>query len=667
VPKKDIKNAIEKLREKIRYHDHRYYVLNDPVISDQEYDGLYRSLAQLEEEHPEFITPDSPTQRIGGAPLESFVTVTHRIKMLSLDNTYNEEEVRDFFARTEKALEETPQYEVSLKIDGVAVTLLYRKGHLALGATRGDGIHGDDITQNLRTIRSIPLCIIPHHGDLLDIEVRGEVFLSKAAFQRLNDARERTGQSLFANPRNAAAGTLKLLDPTEVARRGLDIFVHTIPQRPGSRFTSHYETLKYLTKAGFKVVPHMVLCDSPDKVFNEIARWQERRKDLAYEVDGLVIKVDSFEHRELLGHTIKSPRWAIAYKYPAVQAITRLVAIQLQVGRTGRITPVARLEPVRLSGSTVSRATLHNEDEIERKDIRIDDHVVIEKGGEIIPKVVAVVTAQRTGKEKKFRFPKKCPVCAQPIIRLPGEADWRCINTGCPAQIKARILHYASRQAMDIEGLGETLVNTLVDNAIVKNIDDLYALDRSRIAGLERMGEKSADNLLASIEASKNKEFHRVLFALGIPNVGLNASYLLAEQFGSSRELIKASVEHLSEIPGIGEVIAKSIIKYFKNTANQHLMNRLQKYGVQFEREKSAVRQPLLNKKFVFTGELETMTRNHAQELIRALGGMPATTISSKVDYVVAGKDPGSKLAKAKKLGIRVIKEEEFLDLVRGG
>ncbi|MBN2621155.1 NAD-dependent DNA ligase LigA [candidate division WOR-3 bacterium] len=662
-----MKNAIEKLREEIRYHDHRYYVLNDPVISDQEYDGLYRSLVQLEREYPEHITPDSPTQRVGGAPLDSFETVTHHIKMLSLDNTYNDDEVRDFFTRTEKALEGPVRYEVTLKIDGVAVTLLYKKGHFVLGATRGDGVHGDDITQNLRTIRSIPLCITHGQKDILDIEVRGEVFLSKEAFKRLNDVRDRTGQALFANPRNAAAGTLKLLDPIEVARRGLDIFIHTIPQQPGVRFTSHYETLGYLTKAGFKVIPHMALCDRPDQVFKEIARWQEQRKDLAYEVDGLVIKVDSFEHREILGHTIKSPRWAIAYKYPAMQAVTRLLAIQLQVGRTGRITPVAYLEPVHVSGSTVSRATLHNEDEIKRKDIMINDYVVIEKGGEIIPKVVAVVTAQRTGIEKKFRFPKKCPVCAQPIIRLPEEADWRCINVSCPAQIKGRILHFASRQAMDIEGLGETLVNTLVDSRIVTSLDDLYTLDRTKIIALERMGEKSTDNLLASIEASKSKEFNRVLYALGIPNIGISASLLLVERFKSIRELMEASVEQLSEIPGIGEIIAKSIIKYFNSISNQRLIKHLQKHGVQFKHEKRSTRTLLLNKKFVFTGELVTMSRDHAQERVRALGGTPLTAVSSKVDYVVAGEDPGSKMAKARKLGIKIIKEKEFLELIRGG
>lgn len=666
--KNAIEEKIEELRKKIRYHDHRYYVLNDPVISDQEYDGLYRSLVHMEAENPQYITPDSPTQRVGGSSLESFATVTHRIKMLSLDNTYNEEEVHDFFTRVEKSLEQPPRYEVTLKIDGVAVTLFYRKGKFTIGATRGDGIYGDDITQNLRTIRSIPLSITPDHKDIADVEVRGEVFFSKEAFKRLNHTRERAGQPLFANPRNAAAGTLKLLDPAEVARRGLDIFVHTVPRQPGPRFTSHHETLQYLARAGFKVVPHSVLCDGPDRVFKEIVRWQEQRNKLAYEVDGLVIKVDSFQHRKFLGHTIKSPRWAIAYKYPAVQAVTRLVAIQLQVGRTGRITPVARLEPVRLSGSTVSRATLHNEDEIRRKDIRIDDHVVIEKGGEIIPKVVAAVTAKRTGNERKFLFPTTCPVCAQPIIRLPGEADWRCINASCPAQIKARILHFASRQAMDIEGLGEMLASSLVNNNIVTSIDELYELDESRIAGLERMGRKSADNLLASIEDSKTKEFHRVLYALGIPNVGIKASHILVEQFGSIKELMEASLEQLSEIHGIGGIIAKSISKYFKNTTNRRLIKRLQKYGVRFKHEKSTVYDPLvLNKRFVFTGELETMTRDQAQERVRALGGIPTTAVSSRIDYVVAGRDPGSKYEKARELGIKIIKEKEFLDLITGG
>uniref|UniRef100_A0A7C4XVM6 DNA ligase n=1 Tax=candidate division WOR-3 bacterium TaxID=2052148 RepID=A0A7C4XVM6_UNCW3 len=663
----EAKKEIEKLRKEINYHNYLYYVLNQPVISDYEYDQLYKKLVELESEFPELITPDSPTQRIGGAPLKEFKTVEHKIKMLSLDNTYSEEELREFDKRVKKGLGRGVKYEVTLKVDGVAVTLHYREGKFILGATRGDGIHGDDITQNIKTIKSVPLQLLTDDKELMNIEVRGEVYLSHKMFEKINQEREKAGEPIFANPRNAAAGTLKLLDSREVARRGLDLFIHTIPIQPGPHHTSHYETLKKLGSAGFKVIPHIELCNNIEEVIKYMKEWESRRDTLEYDVDGLVIKVDNFADRELLGYTIKSPRWAIAYKYPARQAITRLNDIQLQVGRTGRVTPVAILEPVPLSGTTISRATLHNEDEIKRKDIRIGDYVIIEKGGEVIPKVVGVVKQRRTGKEKVFKFPQNCPVCGERIYRLEGEADWRCVNSSCPAQIKGSILHFASRQAMDIEGLGNVLVDKLVDLGLVKSFDDIYRLDVKTIAELERMGEKSAQNLIEAIRKSKERDFVNVLYALGIPDVGINASNLLVDEFKNIDNLLNAKKEDLMKVQGIGEVVAQSIINYFKSPRNRKLIENLRKAGLKFETQRVVSEGPLKGKTFVFTGELTSMTREEAQATVRKLGGHPSSSVSKKTDYVVVGAEPGSKYEKAKKLGVKIITEEEFLKLIKKG
>ncbi|MCX7995344.1 MAG: NAD-dependent DNA ligase LigA [candidate division WOR-3 bacterium] len=661
----EAKKEIEKLRKEINYHNYRYYVLNQPVISDYEYDQLYKRLVELEKRFPELITPDSPTQRVGGEPLKEFKTVEHKIKMLSLDNTYSEEELLEFDRRVKKGLGRPVKYEVTLKVDGVAVALHYKDGKFVLGATRGDGIHGDDITQNLKTIKSVPLELLTDDKELKNIEVRGEVYLSKKNFEKINKEREEKGEPIFANPRNAAAGTLKLLDPKEVAKRNLDIFIHTIPAQPGPHHKSHFETLNSLKEAGFKIIPHIELCNDINEVIKYMKKWENKRDELEYEVDGLVIKVDNFEDREILGYTIKSPRWAIAYKYPARQAITKLKDIQLQVGRTGRVTPVAILEPVPLSGTTISRATLHNEDEIRRKDIRIGDYVIIEKGGEVIPKVVGVVKDRRTGKEKVFRFPDKCPVCGEKIYRLEGEADWRCVNSSCPAQIKAAILHFASRQAMDIEGLGSVLVNKLVDLGIVRSFDDIYKLDVKTISELERMGEKSAQNLINAIEKSKERDFVNVLYALGIPNVGINASNLLVNEFKNIDKLMNASLEQLTAIQGIGEVVAEGIINYFKSPKNRRLIENLKKAGLKFETEKIVAEGPLKNKTFVFTGELSSMTREEAQALVRKLGGHPSSSVSKNTDYVVVGSQPGSKYEKAKKLGVKIIDEQEFLRMIK--
>lgn len=660
------KKKIERLRKKIHHHNYQYYVLNEPIISDYQYDQLYKELEELERLFPELITSDSPTQRIGGKPLKEFKTVKHTVKMLSLDNTYSEDEVREFDKRVKKGLGKDVQYEVTLKIDGVAVTLLYKNGKFVLGATRGDGLRGDDITQNLKTIRTIPLEILGDNKELMDIEVRGEVFLPKKSFDRLNREREKQGLHIFANPRNAAAGTLKLLDSKEVAKRGLDIFIHTIPEQPGPHFISHYKSLKKLSLSGFKVIPDIKLCSTVDEIFQYIKEWQDKREGFECEVDGLVIKVDNFNDQNTLGYTIKSPRWAIAYKYQAKQAITKLKDIHFQVGRTGRITPVAILDPISLSGSTISRATLHNEDEIKRKGIKIGDYVIIEKGGEVIPKVVDVVKNRRTGKEEDFHFRKTCPVCGEKIYRLLDEADWRCVNSSCPAQIKRAISHFASRQAMDIEGCGYILVDKLVDKGILKGFDAIYSLDIETIAKLERMGEKSAQNLINAIEKSKKREFVNVLYALGIPNIGINASNLLVNEFKSIDQIINAKIEDLSKIDGIGEIVGQSIINYFKNKKNLELIKKLKKFGIRFKSKKQVSKKAFLKgKTFVFTGELDSMTRQEAQSKIRKLGGHPSSSVSKKTDFVVAGRDPGSKYKKAKKLGVKTISEQEFLNMIK--
>ncbi len=659
------RHKIERLRQLISHHDYLYYVRNQPAITDREYDRLYRTLLDLEREFPGLVTPDSPTQRVGGQPLKDFKPVQHRLKMYSLDNTYSEEELRDFDRRVSGALGRSTPYEVSLKIDGVAVTMIYADGRLRTGATRGDGTTGDDITQNLRTLRSVPLRLLTDDPSLLDIEVRGEVFLSRDKFQRLNQERRDIEEAEFANPRNAAAGTLKLLDAREVARRELDLFIHTVPTAPDARRRSHYETLLVLGKAGFKVVPGLARCRTINDVIEYISSWDSKRDKLDFEVDGIVVKVDDFHDREDLGATMKSPRWAIAYKYPTRQATTRLTAINLQVGRTGRITPVAVLEPVFLSGSTISRATLHNEDEINRKDIRVGDFVIIEKGGEVIPKVVGVKTEQRTGALRTFRFPRTCPVCRETIVRLPGEADWRCVNSSCLAQVKGSILHFASRPGMDIEGLGWVLVDKLVDQGLVKSFDQLYRLDAERLAELERMGKKSAANLTQAIQASKGRPFVNVLFALGIPNIGLNTAHLLVEKFETIDALMGAGLDDLSSVPGIGEVIGQSLVSYFKGGRNRTLIRKLLDLGLQFRAEHPAGATPLKGKVIVFTGQLPTLTRSEAQELVHRAGGHPSSSVSRATDYVVAGSEPGVKYEQAKKLGIAIITEREFLALVK--
>lgn len=661
----DARKKINHLRQLIDHHDYCYYVLNQPEISDAEYDKLYHQLVDLEREFPRLVTPDSPTQRVGGKPLKEFKSFTHRRKMYSLDNTYSEEEVRAFDRRVRTALNHPVAYEVSLKVDGVAVTMIYQAGVFTTGATRGDGITGDDITQNLRTVRSLPLRLHTDEPALANIEIRGEVYLSRRAFAALNQSRKERQETEFANPRNAAAGTLKLLDPKAVASRELDLFIHTVPAAPDENFRSHYETLGKLKEAGFKIVPGLRRCADIEEVLRYIASWESRRADLDFEVDGMVIKVDSFQDQAELGSTMKSPRWAIAFKYPTRHALTRLQAIHLQVGRTGRITPVAVLAPVFLSGTKISRATLHNEDEIKRKDIRVGDLVVIEKGGEVIPKVVAVNTDKRPPGLPPYRFPSTCPVCQEPIIRVPGEADWRCVNISCPAQVKGALLHFVSRPAMDIEGLGWSLADQLVTRGLVESFADLYELTITQLASMERMGDKSARNLLTAIQNSKQRPYVNVLYALGIPNVGLNTAFLLVEHFPAIAGLMKATLDELSSLRGIGETIGSSIIGYFHNRRNRKLIERLKTLGLKFKAEVIKKANVLNGKKIVFTGELMTLTRSEAQDLVRRAGGHPSSTVSRATDYIVAGLNPGEKYLLAQKLGIKIINEQDFLSLIK--
>ena len=661
-----VRKEVEKLRKEISYHDYRYYVLNDPVISDYEYDMLVKRLKELEEKYPELVTPDSPTRRIGDAITGEFPTVEHRIPMLSLDNTYSQDEVRDFDKRVKKILntDEDIEYAIELKIDGVAVSLEYRDGKFFRGSTRGNGIIGDEITNNLKAIRTIPLVLFTEEKELMDIEVRGEVYMPRRAFEELNKERERKGEPLFANPRNAAAGTLKNLDPRVVAERKLDIFIHTIPSPPSS-LRKHSLSLQKMREIGFKVTPFLEVIKGIENVFPVIEEWNERRKELDFDIDGMVIEVNDFELQRKLGQTEKAPRWAIAYKFPAEQAVTKLKRIELSVGRTGVVTPVAILEPVFISGTTVSRATLHNEDEIRRKDIRVGDYVIVEKGGEIIPKVVKVVKERRTGREKEFVFPDRCPVCGSKLVREEGEAAWRCINVACPAQIKGRILHFGSRNAMNIEGLGDVLVDQIVEKGLVEDYGDLYYLKKQDIASLERMGEKSAENLLKEIEESKKRELERLIFGLGIRHIGKHAARILARRYHSIQNLMNASFEELSEIEGIGPISARSIRQFFDEEKNLRVLDKLRKAGVRMEEEiVEEGEKPLSGKKFVFTGALESMTREEAQQAVLKLGGEVSSSVSRKTDFVVVGKDPGSKYQKALSLGVKILKEEEFLRMI---
>jgi len=664
----DVKKRIEKLRKLINKYDYEYYVLAQPSISDYEYDQLMKELERLEKEHPELITPDSPTQRVSGQPIKEFPTVTHRKPMLSLANTYNEMEFREFDQRVRQALPgEKVEYVVELKIDGVAISLHYRNGRFERGVTRGDGIQGDDITPNLRTIRSIPLVVRDTQSVPEFFEVRGEIYMSKEAFRRLNAEREEQGEPLFANPRNAAAGSLKLQDPRIVAKRGLSMFAYYLDaDEAGFVKPYHYENLKLLQSLGFPVNPHFRLCQSLEEVFDFVNEWEAKRDSLPYEIDGVVVKVNNLEQQARLGATAKNPRWAISFKFKAERAETLLEKITWQVGRTGIVTPVAELQPVQLAGTTVSRATLHNVDEIKRKDIRERDYVFIEKGGDIIPKVVGVNLSKRPKDSKPVEIPKTCPVCGTELVQFEGEVAIRCPNISCPAQIKRSIEHFASRGAMDIEGLGTALVEMLVDRGMVKDIADIYQLRKEEVAGLERMGDKSAQNLMEAIEKSKNQPLDRLIFALGIPYIGANAAKILARHFKSLEALQKVSKEKLEQIEGIGEKMAESIVRYFNNEQNQKILKRLIEAGVKTRLEESEEQQnqALQGLTFVLTGTLPHLKREEAKALIEKYGGKVSSSVSRKTSYVLAGEEPGSKLQKAKELGVPIIDEATFLQMI---
>ena len=667
----DIKIKIESLRKKIREHDYKYYVLTEPAVSDEEYDKLVKKLEKLEAEHPNLITPDSPTQRVGKDLTKDFNPVQHKVPMLSLANTYNEEELYDFDRRVNDALPENEkvEYIVEFKIDGASVSLNYVNGILKTATTRGDGVVGEEITNNVRTMRTIPLKLNEVKSGpykLKDIEVRGEIFMNIKDFINLNKEREEREEKLFANPRNSAAGTLKMQDPKEVAKRPLNNFVYTLISID-DKLKSHEENLMILNKLGFKVNGEYKKCNSMKEVIETCHKFESMRDELEYEIDGAVIKVNSIAQQNIIGSIAKSPRWAVAFKFKAKQAFTTVNKIVWQVGRTGAVTPVAELEPVLLAGSTISRATLHNYDEIKRKDIREGDRVVIEKGGDVIPKIVSVVLSERKKTSKPVKQPAVCPVCKSPLFNPPDEVAYYCENTECSAQIKGRIEHFASRTAMDIEGLGEALIDIFVDSGFLITYADVYHLKERRedIIAIERLGKKSVDNLLSAIEESKNKPFDKVLFAIGIRYVGAGVARKLAGHFNSIDRLINASEEDLVSVPEIGQSIAKSVKQFFNNKINIGIIKKLKTAGLKFELNKSNSRPVKENfftgKTFVLTGRLNNFTREEAGEKIIKLGGKVTTSISQSTDYLIAGEKSGSKKNKANELGINIMTEGDLV------
>ncbi len=667
-PDPSVPKKIEKLRRELSDHDYRYYVLAEPVISDEEYDRLMRELVSLENQYPQYRTPDSPTQRVGGEPTKTFPTVEHAIPMLSLGNTYSEEEIVDFDRRVRDLLKSaSPEYVCELKFDGVSLALRYSDGILQRGATRGDGVTGDDITQNVKTIRTVPLRLKDAARGLKNCEIRGEVILFRDDFNKLNDDRELAGEKLFINPRNCTAGTLKLQDPKIVASRPLRFFAYAL-YTPGKQLASHYENLRLLRSLGFAVDQHAKKCSTIEGVLKHWRQWEAARDSLPFDIDGIVVKVDSLAQQDALGAIAKSPRWAMACKFASRKAETRIDDIILQVGRIGTITPVAVLQPVFIGGTTVSRASLYNEDYIRELDIRIGDTVVVERGGDVIPKVTSVVSGKRPASAKKFTFSARCPACGSRLVRLQDEANYYCDNESCPEQIRGRIEHWASRGAMDIGGLGEMIVDRLVREDFLRNVADIYDLKsrRSELVDLERWGDKSVTNLLSNIEKSKTRPYHRVLYGLGIRHVGAGVASLLAEHYSSIDDLMDAAGEELQTVGDIGPRIAGSIVHFFSERSNRELIRRLKSAGIRFtaERVKHAGG-PLRGKTFVITGSLSSFTREEAKEVLESLGGKVLSAVSKNVDILVAGKDPGSKLEKARKLNIEVWDEDKFLSVAK--
>ncbi len=672
--KREAYRRIQELRRLINYHNYRYYVLDSPEISDEAYDALFRELKKLEEKYPEFVTPDSPTQRVGFKPLDKFETVSHAVPMLSLENAMKESELMAFKNRISRLLGvDDVDYVAEPKIDGLAVELVYENGTFVRGATRGDGYTGEDVTLNLKTIKSVPLSLFgPPEAPPIPsrIDVRGEVYMEIRDFETLNKQREANGEPPFANPRNAAAGSLRQLDPNVTASRPLKIFCYGVGLVEGYNFQTQWDVLQTLKRWGLRINDRIKLCDNIVEVVEYCRNFQEIRGTLPYETDGVVVKVNDLEKQRILGEKTRAPRWAIAYKFPAEEAVTRLIDIEVQVGRTGALTPVAVLEPVNVGGVTVRRATLHNQDEIERKDIRIGDTVVVKRAGDVIPEVVRVVKEKRKGTEKPFRMVERCPVCGSKVYKLPDEAIYRCLNVRCPAQIKGSIVHFASKGAMDIEGLGEKIVSMLVDKGFLKDISDIYRL-KEKAEDLERLegfGRKSVSNLLHAIESSKQPSLARFLYALGIRHVGEHMAHILAEHFGSLDKIMSASPEELTAIPGIGDKVAHSIYHYFRNPENLKLIRDLFELGVRVIEEGASEREGVLDgKTFVFTGALKSMTRSEASRMVKALGGKVASSVSRNTDFVVVGENPGSKFEKAQKLGIRILTEDEFMQLVERG
>lgn len=666
---KDIIKKIEELREKIRNHNYRYYTLDDPIISDTEYDQLMKELAEWETKYPQYINSSSPTQRVGIEPVSGFSTVKHIAPMSSLANAFSAEELRAFDQRIKKLiLEQKLEYVAELKIDGLAVALVYEKGIFTRGATRGDGVMGEEITSNLRTVKTIPLKLFGKNIPF-SIEVYGEVYMKKSDFKKLNQERMKNGESIFANPRNSAAGSVRQLDPRITDQRHLDTFIYRATFSEGNKFGTHMETLNYLKKIGFKVNPHIKFCQDIEEAINYYQKWIEKKEELDYEIDGMVIKINSLSMREELGSTTRNPRWAIAYKFPAQQVTTKVKDIIVQVGSTGAITPIAELEPVPISGSVVKRATLHNEDEIRRKDIRIGDIVLIQKAGEIIPEVVRVIKEKRTGEETEYVMSTQCPSCGEEVSRPKGEVVFRCTNPNCPGQVRGRIRHFASRDAMDIEGLGPAIIDQLVEKGLIKDVSDLYFLKRDDLLSLERMAEKSADNLVDAIEKSKKKSLANLTYGLEIRYVGVHTSGVIARYYPTLDKFKKASLEELIEIKEIGPKITESIIHFFKEKENLAIIERLRKADLNFGQEEEIRRkkkepQILTGKQFVLTGTLKDFTRTHVKEIISKLGGRVTGSVSKKTDYVIAGEDPGSKYQKAQKLGVPIINEEEFEKII---
>jgi DNA ligase (NAD+) len=666
LPQRSAEKVIEGLRDEIRHHDDLYYLQETPEISDRDYDALMQRLRELEAKHPQLITSDSPTQRVSGRPAEGFPEFIHRVPMLSLDNSYNIEELRAFDERCRKlAGGQSPEYVAELKIDGLSLSVHYEAGGFVRGVTRGDGFRGEDVSTNVRTIRSIPLKLRKGTSQIArEIEVRGEAYLGRRVFERINHEREEEGEARFKSPRNAASGTIRQLDPSITARRRLGMFAYDVFTGQKKPFATHWDALNWAESAGFRVNENRALCQTIEDVIEFCNRMEAKRDDLDYEIDGVVVKVNSTALQEKFGATGKAPRWAVAYKYAARQATTKVNEIIVQVGRTGALTPVAMLEPVQLGGVTVSRSTLHNEDEIERLGLKIGDHVLVERGGDVIPKVVKVIESERTGKEKKFHMPAKCPVCGGLISRPEGEAVSRCIAADCGAQLVGRLLHFASRRAMRIEGLGVALADQLLERKLVKDVADIYALSVDDVASLDRMAEKSASNVLAQINESKTRDLWHLIYGLGIRHVGERTAGILARHFSSLERLSKATVEELDDIHEIGLTMAQSIHDWFADSGNSELCERLTRAGVQTELEQPTTAadtdQKFAGKVFVLTGTLPDLTRDQARELIEAGGGRVTGSVSKKTDYVLAGADPGSKLDKANALGVAVIDEDDF-------